>query len=73
MLSNSGNLIHGFTTRQPHTLNSLDDKLLTGWAIHPLTLKNCCVAVSICLIETFCESICNYNTVHVIVCPRLNI
>ncbi len=39
----------------------------------PFHERNCCVTAFICHIEkTFCSSICNCNTVHIIVCPRLN-
>jgi hypothetical protein len=46
----------------------MDDKLLTGWAILPLPPKKLlcnCVILSNC--NALCKSICNVNTVHVIV------
>jgi hypothetical protein len=39
----------------------------------PFHERNCCVTVDFSLIVTFWTSICNCNTVHVIVCLRLNI
>jgi hypothetical protein len=35
--------------------------------------RNSCVTVYFFFTLTFCTSICNCNTVHLIVCPRLNI